>query len=150
MSANEPVDLRKLNAFLRRYKNTDFRTVDLLSQTSLDNFNWPDEDEEKASLLGHLKAYQRLLRVLPSDNGERPVADIAKALLKINITSALQIASMGKKSFARETLKIFSSDQALTEQVYKRALAARKVLALRYIGQQQSLEPHVRAAGLNR
>ena len=141
--------IRKLNAFLRKYKNVDFRTADLLSDSGLSHYKWPDDAEERSLLLNQVKAYQRLLRVLPGDSDQATVAKMAGALLKMDIKSALQIAGMGKKRFINDTLKVFSNDRELAEKVYKRALVSRKLVALTYINRHQTLEPHARTAGLS-
>ena len=149
MNTNTKVDLRKMNTFLRKYKTVDFRTADLLNSSRLADYKWPDDDEEKHHLLGQIKAYQRLLRILPTNEDKINNSDIARELLKAGIHSALQITSMGRKKFIKETIKIFCDDKELALGVYKRALACRKLVAIKYIHLRQRLEPHARAAGLN-
>lgn len=136
-------DLKKLSSFLRKNSNVDFRKVDLVTKKSIDSFKWPGSQDEKEKLLKLVKAYQRILRVLP-ENYEH----LARSLLKKGINSSMQIASMPKKKFIQDNIKIFENDTALAEQVYKRAIALRKAIALKYINRSQSLEPHARAVGI--
>ena len=74
----------------------------------------------------------------------------AKALLQADFHSALQIANMPKNTFIQETSEIFANDKNLAEQVYQRATACRKSVALKYMKLAQNAEPYARAAGLNR
>ena len=141
-----PIDLKKLNAFLKKNEGIDFRTADLLHAGNRDKYKWPKlREDEKESLIKQLKAYQRMLRVVPQDRD-----DLAKALLKKGIQSSLQIASTPKKVFIHNNLKLFNNDRALAEQVYRRALALRKAVTLQYLARVQQLEPHTRAARLLR
>ena len=148
MGNDTSINLKELNSFLRKHKAVDFRTTDLLNVNSLDSFKWPTDAAVKSSLLEQIKAYQRLLRVLPTSD-ELPVSDLAKKLLKMGINSALQITQMGKIQFVSSTDKIFSKYPGVVDQVYKRALVSRKLVANKYISQRQHLEPHARTAGLN-
>jgi hypothetical protein len=145
MSNMKKVDLKNLNTFLRKNKTVDFRIADLLHSSNLDTYKWTGLDDQKESLINQLKAYQRLLRIVPDDKEE-----LAKKLLKNGIQSSLQIVSTPKKVFIQNNLKIFANDTALAEQVYMRALAVRKVVALQYVNQVQQAEPHTRVAGLTR
>jgi hypothetical protein len=145
MSDEKSVDLRKLNAFLGNNKGVDFRKADLLHTPNIDKYNWSGLEDEKVSLLNQLKAYQRMLRVVPEDR-----EDLAKALLNNGIQSALQITNTPKKTFIKNSLKLFDDDIALAEQVYIRAIALRKAVTLQYMARAQHAEPHARAAGLVR
>ncbi len=150
MNKNKNVDLKKMNTFLRKNKSVDFRKADLHHKASLEALKWDVSRKSKESLLKQLKAYQRLLRLLPNGNGDLVTDDIAKALLQKGITSSLQIALMPRNTFIKDTLKIFLDDVSLAERVYKRAIACRKRVVLKYMNRLQGLEPHARAAGLNR
>ena len=145
MSDEKTIDFQKLNDFLRKNKEVDFRQADLLHTSNLDQYKWVGLEDEKESLLNQLKAYQRMLRVVPNDR-----EDLAKTLLKNGFQSALQIANTPKKDFIQNNLKTFDNDKALAEQVYMRALAVRKVVALQYVSRAQQAGSHVRVAGLAR
>ncbi len=145
MSDEKPIDFQKLNDFLKENEDVDFRKADLLHTSNIDKYKWPGRENEKGSLLNQLKAYQRMLRVVP--NGRE---DLAKKLLGNGFHSSLQIANTPKKRFIQNNLKICDNDGVLAEQVYKRALAVRKVVTLQYVARTQQAEPHARIAGLAR
>ncbi len=133
------IDLRKLDAFLEKNKKIDFRTADLLHTPNVDQYQWDEFKDEKDSLINQLKAYQRMLRVVPENRQE-----LAKELLKSGIQSSLQIAGTPKKAFIQDNLELFDNDAAIAEQVHMRAIALRKAVALQYIAQVQQTEPHIR------
>jgi hypothetical protein len=135
-------DFVKLNTFLQNNTAIDFRTADLLHSPTLDSYNWAECEAEKTSLIVQLKAYQRMLRVVPQNRD-----DLAQNLLKNGIQSSLQIASTPKKAFIEDHLQIFDHDRAIAEQVYLRALALRKAVTLQYIASVQQTEPHIRMTG---
>jgi hypothetical protein len=139
------IDLGKLGAFLGKNKEIDFRTADLLHAPNLDHYNWAGLEDEKESLIPQLKAYQRMLRVVPPHR-----EDLAQKLLKNGIQSSLQIASTPKKSFIQDNLQLFDNDDAIATQVYLRAVALRKAVALQYVSQVQQSEPHIRTTGFVR
>lgn len=148
MSTDTLTNLKQLNVFLRKHKTINFRTTDLLNTAGLENFTWPSDETQRHTLLGQVKSYQRLLRVLPTSD-ELPAADLAKKLMKMGINSAFQITQMGKDKFLANTNKIFSQCPEVATTVYKRALVSRKLVATKYIRHQQNLEPHARTVGLN-
>ncbi|NES82167.1 MAG: hypothetical protein F6K10_12630 [Moorea sp. SIO2B7] len=141
MSNQKSINLKQLNAFLRKNKAVDFRKADLLHTPKIDKYKWSGLENEKEGLIKQLKAYQRMLRVVPNDRD-----DLAKKLLQNGIQSSLQIASTPKKVFLENNLRLFDNDSTLAEQVYKRAIALRKVVTLQYIARAQQTEPHTRAA----
>lgn len=136
------IDLTKLDAFLEKNKKIDFRTADLLHTPNVDQYQWDEFEDGKDSLINQLKAYQRMLRVVPENRQE-----LAKKLLKSGIQSSLQIASTPKKAFIQDNLELFDNDAAIAEQVHMRAIALRKAVALQYIAQVQQTEPHIRMTG---
>nr|VFK12249.1 MAG: hypothetical protein BECKLPF1236B_GA0070989_10324 [Candidatus Kentron sp. LPFa] len=150
MEKNITVDVKNLDAFLRKNKSLDLRKADLRHKPGIEACKWTGLEQEKGTLLPQLKAYQRLLRVLPDDSAVPNTANIAKALLKKGIHSALQIAYTPKKTFIEDNSKIFAGDADLAERVHRRAVACRKGVVLKYMHLSQGLEPHARAAGLNR
>ncbi|WP_088889119.1 hypothetical protein [Leptolyngbya ohadii] len=129
----------KLNGFLEKNQEIDFRTADLLHNPTVDQYKWVGFEDEKESLINQLKAYQRMLRVVPSDR-----EDLAKKLVESGIQSSLQITSIPKKAFIQDNLTLFDNDSALAEQVYMRALALRKAVALQYVAYVQQVQPHSR------
>ncbi|MEM9219072.1 MAG: hypothetical protein AAGD25_32660 [Cyanobacteria bacterium P01_F01_bin.150] len=145
MSNTEKIDIKNLKAFLRKNKKFDFRTADLLHASSLDTYKWNGLEDHRESLIHQLKAYQRLLRVIP--NGQEK---LAQQLLQRGIQSSLQIASTPRKVFIQDNLKIFGNDRTLAQQVYKRAVAVRKVVVLQYMNRTQQTGSHTHVAGLTR
>lgn len=148
MNSTTKTDLRKLSAFLRKHKATDFRVADLLNPASLEKFKWPADTSDKQDLLDQLKAYQRLLRLLPAGKGVDS-SDYAKELLKEGFHSALQITDMGRLTFVSKVTSLFDGDVSQAESVFKRALACRKLVAIKYLKRRQQLESHSRAAGIH-
>ncbi|XOF34643.1 MAG: hypothetical protein ACL93V_04960 [Candidatus Electrothrix sp. YB6] len=142
--------LKELNTLLRKNRSVDIRRADLLRKSSIEALRWHVSGEEKEALLRHLKAYQRMLRVLPDNLDESAAKKIAGDLLKKGFESSLQIAASPRRAFIQDNLSIFADDAELAGQVYKRAVACRKRVALKYINRSQQLEPHARATGLNR
>ena len=145
MSSTATIDLKNLKAFLKKNKNVDFRTADLLHASTLDTYKWTGLKTNKEDLINQLKAYQRLLRVIP--NGQE---DLAIKLLQSGFQSALQIANTPRKVFIQDNLKTFGDDRVLAQSVYKRAVAVRKVVTLQYMARAQQTGAHNRIAGLAR
>lgn len=88
-----------------------------------------------------LKAYQRVIRILP--NGEERCA---LPLLESGLHSAIQIASIPKHAFERHWAALFPGEEALGLTVYRAALSRRSQLLHRHLHQIQRNEPHYRAA----
>ncbi|WP_163665352.1 cadherin domain-containing protein [Adonisia turfae] len=125
-------NIKDLKSFLKRNRKVDFRTANLLKNSTLDSYNWKGLEDNKESVIFQLKAYQRLLRIVP--NGQE---DVAIKLLQEGFHSSLQIANTPKAKFLQDTHSIFSGDTTLAEQLYKRALAVRKLVILKYLNQAQ-------------
>lgn len=140
---DETTAVTTLNAFLEKNKNVDFRIADLLHQGSIDALQWAGFEDKKDDLIDSLKAYQRMLRVVPPDRD-----DLAQKLLENGFQSSLQIANTPKKVFIKNTLELFDNNRAIAENVYIRSIAIRKAIALQYIDRVQQTEAHVRLAGL--
>ncbi|HEU4405625.1 MAG TPA: hypothetical protein VFS43_10075 [Polyangiaceae bacterium] len=88
-----------------------------------------------------LRAYQRLLRVLPAGEEAR-----ALPMLGAGLHSAVQIAGLPKHEFARRWAGLFPGAAALGEAVHRSAVARRSHLVLHRINAVQCNEPHYRAA----
>ena len=146
------IKIKNLEAFIKLNKSVDFRRENLqnISQSTsdIDSYNWKGIEAVKTTVLEQLKAYQRVLRVLP-ENIEADRSDkIARSLLKLGFASALQIANSPKKTFIEKAEEAFFHDSGLIEQAYQRAIACRKAVALKYMNIVQQSEPHARAAGI--
>ncbi|MBE7383697.1 MAG: hypothetical protein F6J95_020040 [Leptolyngbya sp. SIO1E4] len=145
MSNTAKINIKNLKSFLRKNKKVDFRTADLLHSSNLDTYKWTGLEDDKESLIEQLKAYQRLLRVVP--DGQE---NLAQKLLESGIQSSLQIANTPKKVFIQDNLKTFGNDRTLAQKVYKRAVAVRKVVALQYMARVQQTGAHIGVTGLAR
>ncbi|MTI29867.1 hypothetical protein [Xanthovirga aplysinae] len=133
-----------LNKFLRQNKKLDLSTVNLLSAGKVDELNWKGLDQNRDRLLKELKAYQRLLRIIPDGSPK-----IIKALLSENIHSAIQIAAIPKQQFVSRYLDAFGKKHALIEEAYKKAVAIRSQILIRHMDIIQNAEPHVNAVKLS-
>ena len=88
-----------------------------------------------------LKAYQRLVRILPIGEERR-----ALALLESGLHSAIQIASLSRDEFARRWEALFPGEGSLGLAVHDAAIRRRGELVLHHIDRVQHNEPHYRAA----
>lgn len=96
---------------------------------------------ESAAAISILKAYQRILRILPPTEEQRAIP-----LLESGLHSAIQIAGMPQQHFERHWASLFPGEEALGERVYRAALKRRSELLHRHINDIQRNEPHYRAA----
>ena len=119
--SNSNTNLKDLNTFIRKNKSIDFTKADFINQKSVDSYNWSGLQDDKEAIIRQLKAYQRMLRVLPKDE-----QSLAKALVKSGIHSSLQIANTPKNKFIQDNIKLFKNNRKLAEQVYTRATSIRK------------------------
>ena len=110
--------------------------------------NWQDEavlspllGEEFATLLPLLKAYQRLLRIIPAGHEE-----LALPLLASGLHSAVQIASLASQQFLELTRDLVPEQPEVMETIYRYAQLKRSQLVVQYMNILQNQEPHVRAA----
>ena len=132
--------LELLNKFIRQNKKLDFKTFNFLSAKSLETLKWKGiATESQPGVLKQAKAYQRLVRLLDDNNPK-----VIKALLKKNIHSAVQIASIPRKQFMAEYGKIFKNEP-LMQQVYTRAMAIRSQVLIKYMNVMQNGERHAQA-----
>ena len=150
MNKEEKVDLNLLNSFLIENKEIDFRTADFLHPSNISQYKWAKFEEQKESLIDGLKAYQRMLRVVPEGR-----EDLAQKLLEKGIKSSRQIANMPKETFIQNNLKLFddkddAAARQLARRVYMNAVSLREAVILQYITRAQQAEPHVRRKGLMR
>ena len=129
----------KLDKFIRQNKEIDFKTINFLDAETLANLNWKRiEKEDQPQVLKQAKAYQRLVRLLAENQPK-----IIKELLKRNLHSAVQIASIPRQQFMQEFRKVFK-DEELMKRVYNRALAVRSQVLLRYMNIVQNKQPHAK------
>ncbi|MEL7144550.1 MAG: hypothetical protein AAGL08_20350, partial [Cyanobacteria bacterium J06573_11] len=96
------ISIERLNEFLRQNETVDFRTADLLHSPNLEQYAWQGFEQDKEALKSTLKAYQRMLRIVP-EGGE----EIAKTLLKQGVISSFQITNTSKKGFIQRNFSLF-------------------------------------------
>lgn len=101
--------------------------------------HWCELDPE--TMVPLVKAYQRLVRILPA--GEEPRA---LPLLQSGLHSAIQIAGIPRDEFLRRWGALFPGEDALGLAVHRAALGRRSELVLHRIHEVQRNEPHYRAA----
>jgi hypothetical protein len=130
------LDLRTL---LAANLSTDWREVaidDAAERGLLQHCGLPS-----TTTLALLKAYQRVIRILPKGEEHR-----ALPLLESGLHSAIQIASIPKHAFERHWASLFPGEEALGLTVYRAALSRRSQLLHRHLHEIQRNEPHYRAA----
>lgn len=116
----------------------DWRAI-ALDEAGLAALDW--RELEREAMVPLVKAYQRLVRILPP--GEEPRA---LPLLESGLHSAIQIAGIPRDEFARRWAALFPGDDALGLAVHRAALSRRSDLLLHHIHGVQRNEPHYRAA----
>ena len=133
------VTLVELRCLIEANPSVDWRAAALDGPGSADVLAWGDLEPKVMTPL--LKAYQRLVRILPVGEEAR-----ALPLLESGLHSAIQIASLPRDEFARRWAALFPGDDDLGLAVHRAALARRGELVLQHINNVQRNEPHYRAA----
>ena len=134
----------KLNKFLRQNKKVDFMTTSFFNPKKLEALNWKGLEDDQQEVLRHVKAYQRLVRILGEDNPK-----LIKSLLKANIHSAIQIAAIPKQKFMSDYFKLFGKDKELMSKVYRRAVAIRSKVLLKHMNVMQNAQPQAKVVQSN-
>lgn len=133
--------LAKLQYIIEVNKTVDWRAFSFENPNQLRALRWQEHEGEREALLPLLKAYQRVLHILPVGKEYHSLP-----LLLSGLHSAIQIASMPKADFLRQWASLFPEEAALGEAVYQNAISRRSYLLLQHIQSVQSSEPHYRAA----
>ena len=136
-----PKNIEALTKFLEQNKGVDFTTFDLSTENGIEKLNFKNLIKKKQSLLPLIKAYQRLLRIVPDRE-----KNTALVLLEEGVHSALQITSMTRKDFVAKFLQPFGGNREFIEKIYHNALNKRSVLLIQYMNMLQNNEPHISAA----
>ena len=87
-------DLKRLFKFIDQNADFDFLAANLLNNKTIDALNWKSFTKNKDQLIASLKVYQRILRVLPSNDPA-----LIGSLMSAGLHSAIQIASIPKARF---------------------------------------------------
>jgi hypothetical protein len=135
-----PEALARLSQFLAANHSVDWRTFAFGQADAIGALSWQNEGDE-AQLIPLLKAHQRVLRLLPEAQEGRAVP-----LIAAGFHSAVRIANVPRVEFAARWAREFSDEAELGELVHRNAVARRSQVALEYIHNVQSNEPHYRAA----
>lgn len=130
--------LAKLQCLIEANPSVDWRTI-ALGDAAPDAMDLRGLDPEAMTPL--LKAYQRLVRVLPPSEERR-----ALPLLESGLHSAVQIAEFPRDEFARCWAALFPGEDELGIAVHRAALSRRGDLLLHHVNKVQRNEPHYRAA----
>jgi hypothetical protein len=117
----------------------DWRAITLDGPGALDALDWCEL--EPTAVVPLLKAYQRLVHILPASEERR-----ALPLLESGLHSSIQIASLSRDDFARRWSALFPGEGALGLSVHRAAISRRSELLLHHINRVQRNEPHYRAA----
>jgi hypothetical protein len=133
------VALAELQYLLDVNASIDWRVIALGDPGTLDALAWCDLEPKTMTPL--LKAYQRLVRILPNPQEHR-----ALPLLQSGLHSAVQIASLSQDEFLRRWTALFTGEDELGLTVHRAALRRRGDLLLHHINEVQNNEPHYRAA----
>jgi len=133
--------LSALMRVLDANKQVEWRTISFDDPTLLASLSWQAVEAERAALVPLLRAYQRVLRVLPAGEEHR-----ALPMLEAGLHSAIQIADLARDEFLRRWGALFPGEDALGLVVHRAALGRRGELLLHHINEVQRNEPHYRAA----
>lgn len=129
----------RLTEFLNKNQGIDWRAISFRDIGQLDRLDWANDD--RAEVLPCLKAYQRLLFILPPSEDAR-----ALRLLRAGLHSAIQIAGLSQMDFAQRWSELFPGEEALGRAVQDAARNRRSELLPQYIQDIQRNEPHYRSA----
>jgi hypothetical protein len=135
-----PETLSNLQRLLDANPSVDWRAFSFEDSGLVAGLSWHDLAPHRDDLIPVLKAYQRLLYILPTSEDRR-----APPLLGVGLHSAIQIASMPQDQFAQTWAALFPSETALGEAVHRSAVIRRSNLLLHHVSAVQSSEPHYRA-----
>lgn len=136
-SSMTPLRLAELCRLIETNRTVDWRAVVL--DATLAALDWGELDLEAVVPL--LKAYQRLLRILPIGEEHR-----ALALLDSGLHSAVQIADLARDEFLDRWGALFPGEHDFGLAVHRAAVSRRSELLLHHINEVQRTEPHYRAA----
>jgi hypothetical protein len=133
-----------LTQFLDQNRGVDFQFFNLQDEESINGLSFENLEEQKTELISLLKAFQRLIRIIPEKN-----RDAALVLMSEGVHSALQIAAMTRKAFMGRFASLFNDNGALADAIYKNALKKRSMILIQYMNILQNKEPHISAARFN-
>lgn len=133
--------LSKLSGILGSNVLIDWRSFSFDDSTLSRDLVWQDLEVDREAVVPLLKAYQRVLRILPGGEEHR-----ALPLLESGLHSAVQIADLARDEFLRRWGALFPGEDDLGLAVHRAAISRRGELLLHHINEVQRNEPHYRAA----
>lgn len=117
-----------LEKWFSQNKKINLRSVAI--QSSSATMNWDGLEDYQSSIISELKAYQRVLKILPNKDHQ-----LIMKLLQVGIYSAIQVASMSKQNFLTSHSHLFSGKKVTAEDFYNNALAIKNRLLLKHLQQ---------------
>lgn len=132
---------KHLDQFFTKNPDICLRSMNLLDEKEVSTLCFDRLKKHKDELMNLLKAWQRLLKILPESQNE---VTIIKNLLNKNLHSAVQIASIPKKHFLKEYGHLFN-DLEEANTMYQNAQMVRSQIAVKYMRLKQNQEPHIKA-----
>lgn len=138
------INTDNLIKFLEQNQNVDFLVFNLQDEENVSRLNFKNFKRKQEEIIFQLKAFQRLLRIIPDNNFEA-----ALLLMKAGIHSALQVAAMARKDFMRKCAGIFDDNAKLADVIYKNSLDKRSTILIQYMNMLQNGEPHISSARFN-
>lgn len=139
---NQLTKTDNLLKFLAQNQGVDFLTYNFQDQESLIKLNFKNLKRKVEELSFQIKAFQRLIRIVPSNDSE-----IALALMRKGVHSALQIAAMTRRDFMANCKHTLDSE--LADTIYQNALAKRSQILVQHMNKLQNNEPHIVSAKFN-
>lgn len=133
---------KHLDQFFAKNPDICLRSMNLLDEQEVSTLCFDRFKKHKDQLMLLLKAWQRLLKILPESQDE---VTVIKNLLNNNLHSAVQIASIPKKHFLKEYGHLFN-DLEEANAMYHNAQMVRSQIAVKYMRLKQNHEPHIEAA----
>lgn len=134
----QPHSYAQFLTFLEQNPNINFSSTNWNDDEIISEMNWKGLTKQKDSIIKLAQAYQRLQQLLPPEKRE-----LILSLLKENINSAIQIASIPKAKFFDTYASLFGGDIQLLESFYSKAMAVRTRLLLQHMQKVQNSKTSV-------
>ncbi|MEL6674449.1 MAG: hypothetical protein AAFR61_19730 [Bacteroidota bacterium] len=123
--------LTSLKKFLKNNEVQLIRTSDLRDPAANPDFKWTGVKKSDQNLIKQLRAYQRLLNVVPSTN-----TDLILPFLQEGLRSAVHIAAISQQQFLQKYQHL-TKDQSVLLACHRKATAIRARLLLHYVNRKQ-------------
>ena len=137
----KPEILETIRKAIRTNPDYDFQNARIENKKMLLELDITADESQTIELLEALKAYQRLIRIIPKDQRQ-----FVMPLMEQGFHSAFQIAGTSKTHFMETTKDIWGEDTSVAELIHNNALHKRSRLVMQYMNELQNNEPHAKAA----